>query len=387
MSRQIIHIHISSFAIAVERLIRPELRDRPVALAPPRSERALVLSASPEARKEGVFKGMPLWKARKRCPALTVLPPNPTVTEKACRALGDVAARYTPLWEAPRPGRIYLDVTGTERLWGRARDAARLLRRDVKDCLPLSPTVGVACNKMVSSIASRVLPGGGILDVEHGREAPFMAPLRVGMVPGIGHVRRKVLLEELNIFRVRQLALLDMGSMKLVFGGEALVIHQRALGIDPTPVCPALAKPVVGDEIVFPEDENDDGKLLAALYGLVERCAHRLRTRNLFPRKADLLVRYADQMETRRRVNLPRLSFWDADLYGPLETLFFKACTRRVRVRFMRVRFWDFTRPSGQLSLFHAPSPAREKQVRAVQAMDRIRRRYGEESIRYGKAA
>jgi DNA polymerase-4 len=245
----------------------------------------------------------------------------------------------------------------------------------------------VAGNKMVSSIASRVLPGEGILDVDHGREAPFMAPLRVGMVPGIGHVRRKVLLEELNIFRVRQLALLDMGHMKLVFGSEALLIHQRSRGIDPTPVCPAPVRPVVGEETAFPEDENDDGKLLAALYGLVERCAHRLRRRGIFPRKGGLLIRYADHMEVRRRMNLPRLSFWDADLYAPLETLFFKACTRRVRVRFMRVRFWDFTRPSGQLSLFDAPSSDREKQVRAVQAMDRIRQRYGEESIRYGKAA
>jgi len=387
MTRHILHLHISSFAIAVERLTRPELRNRPVAMAPPQSERALVLSASPEARKEGVFKGMPLWRAKKRCPALTVLPPNPAVTEKACRALDEVAARYTPLWEAPRPGHVYLDVTGTERLWGRAKDAACRVRQDVKIRLSLPPTVGVAGNKMVSSIASRILPGEGVLDVEHGREAPFMAPLRVGMVPGIGHARQKILLEELNIFRVRQLAVLDMGSLKLVFGGEAMVIHQRALGIDPTPVCSAPAKPVVGEEITFPEDENDDERLLAALYGLVERCAHRLRSRDLCPRKADLLIRYSDQMETRRRLSMPRLSFWDADLYDPLEKLFFKACTRRVRVRFMRVRFWEFSRPDGQLSLFHDSSPARGKTPFVIQAVDRIRQRYGEESIRYGKAA
>jgi DNA polymerase-4 len=388
MSRHILHLHISSFAIAVERLTRPELRNRPVAIAPPQSDRALVFSVSPEARKEGVFKGMPLWRAKRRCPALTVLPPNPAVTEKACRALGEVAARYTPLWEAPRPGHVYLDVTGTERLWGKAKDAASRVRQDVKARLSLPPTVGVAGNKMVSSIASRILlPGEGVRDVEHGREAPFMAPLRVGMVPGIGHARRKVLLEELNIFRVRQLAVLDMGSLKLVFGGEAMVIRQRALGIDPTPVCPVPAKPVVGEEITFPEDENDDAKLLAALYGLVERCAHRLRTRGLCPRKADLLIRHSDQMEIRRRVNLPRSSFWDADLYEPLEPLFFKACTRRVRVRFMRVRFWEFLRPEGQLSLFHDSSPARRKTPLVTQAVDRIRQRYGEESVRYGKAA
>ena len=388
MFRHIIHLHIPAFSIAVARVCRPELRDRPVAVAPPQSERAPILSVSSEARKEGIFKGMPLSKATKLCPDLTVLPPNPGVTEKASQGLAELVAQYTPLWEPSRPGHIYLDVTGTERLWGRAKDTGYRISREIKSRLYLSGTVGVAGNKMVSSIASRVMPSSGVLDVDHGRESSFMAPLKVGVVPGIGRFRRKILLEELNIIRVRELAVLDMGRLRLIFGRQALVIHQRALGIDPTPVYPSLMKPMVSEEITLPRDENDDHRLLAALYGLVERCAFRLRSRTLFPRKAGLLIRYSDQVEVQRRLKLPCLSFWDLDLYGPLEQLFFKTCTRRVRVRFMRVWFWDFSCASGQLSLFPDTSPDHDKKAALVtRALDRIRARHGQGVIRYGKAA
>ena len=404
MDRHIIHIHIAAFSIAVARVCQPKLRGRPVAVAPPQSERSLILSVSPEARKEGLFKGMPLSKALKRCPHLTVVPPQPVLTTKAHEALVKVAAHYTPRWEPFRPGHIYLDVTGTERLWGKAKDTADHLRRDIKSRLSLSATVGVAANKMVSSIASRIMPSEGVLDVDHGREAPFMAPLEVGFVPGIGRFRRRILLEELSLILVRELATLDMASMKLVFGRQAFVIHERALGIDPTPVYPSPARPRVSEEITFPEDENNDERLLAALYRLVERCSYRLRGRALFPGKAGLLIRYSDQVEVRRRLKLPlfgaqgggperrrepadRHGPGDFDLFRPLEALFFKACKRRVRVRFMRIWFWDFLSPDPQLSLFQAPSPWKEKQSPVIHAMDRIRERYGEGAIQSGRTA
>jgi DNA polymerase-4 len=340
-----------------------------------------------EAQKEGVFKGMPLSKAKKSCPALRVLPPDPVLTEKACRTLARVVAQYTPLWETAGPGHVYLDVTGTERLWGKARDTACRLRKEIRDRMSLPGTVGVAVNKMVSNIASRIIPSSGVVDVDPGREGPFMAPLKVGVVPGIGRFRKKVLLEELSITRVRELAALDMGSLKLVFGRQAFVIHQRALGIDPAPVCPALERPVVSEEVTLSQDENDDQKLLGTVYGLLEKCALKMRKRVLFPAKAGLLIRYSDQMEIRRQLKLSHASFWDFDLYSPLEDLFFNACNRRVRVRFLRIWFWDFSCPKTQLPLFHAPSPALEKRSMVIQALDRIRERHGEGVIKYGRAA
>ncbi len=387
MDRHIIHIHIPAFPIAVERVCQPGLQDRPVVVAPPHSERGLILSVSPEARQEGIFKGMPLGKAKKYCPGLTVLPPNPELTGRASQVLTQVATQYSPLWEPFRPGHVYLDVTGTERLWGRAREAADRLRREIRARLRLPGVAGVAGNKMVSSIASRIRISEDVRDVNHGQEARFMAPLKVDMLPGVGHVRRQVLLEELNISLVREIAAMDTGNLRLVFGRQAYVIHQRALGIDPTPVYPPPKKPVVAEEITLSRDENDDRRLLGILFGLVEKCAYRLRSRALVPRRAGLMLRYTDQEQVVRRIELSHGSFWDFDLYDPLEKAFFDACRRRVRVRTMRIWFQDLSPPNPQLSLFSPVPPLGEKKTSVTRALDSIRERHGEEAITYGRAA
>lgn len=385
MHRHIIHIHIPAFPIAVARASRPDLRDRPVAVAPLHSERALILSVSHEARREGIFKGMPLGKAVKFCPDLAVLPPDRGLTGKACEVLVRMVAQYTPLWEPSRPGHIYLDVTGTGRLWGRAKEVASRLRQEIRKHLCLPGTAGVAGNKMVSSIASRIGSSEGVLDVDQGREFSFIAPLRATVLPGVGHVRRAILLEELSITLVREVAALDTGTLRLVFGRQASVIHQRALGIDPTPVYPPRMEPTVANEVTLPKDENDDGKLLGILYGLVERCSHQLLSRALCPRKAGLVFRYTDQEEVTRQIDLSGRSFWDFDLYRPLEKVFLQAYQRRVRIRFLRVWFRDFSPPASQLSLFPTGFP--EKKILATKALHRIRERYGEEVIKYGRTA
>jgi len=387
MFRHIIHIHIPAFPIAVARISQPELRGRPVAMAPLHSERALILSASPEARREGIFKGMPLGKAIKFCPDLTVLPPNQNLTEKVCNVLAKVVAHYTPLWEPSRPGHIYMDITGTDRLWGRAKDTASRLRREIKEHICLLGMVGIAGNKMVSSIASRIGSSKGVLDVDRGQESSFMAPLKVDVLPGIGHVRRKILLEELNITTVREIVALDMGILKLVFGKQASVIHQRAIGIDPTPVYPSRMEPTIAEEVILSQDENNDKKLLGILYKLVERCSQQLLSRSLCPRKAGLIFRYTDHKEVTRCINLSGVSFWDFELYTPLERIFLKAYHRRIRVRFMKVWFQDFSPPPSQLYLFPAKSFNSNKKALASQALNHIREKYGDEAIKYGRAA
>ncbi|MCD6305310.1 MAG: DNA polymerase IV [Deltaproteobacteria bacterium] len=361
------------------------MRNRPVAVAAALSGRSLVLSVSREAQDEGVFKGMSLRQACMRCPGLTVLPPDPRAEEQACQILVRMAARYTPCYEPARPGHLYLDLTGTDRLWGPARDVASRFRREVRERLALVGTAGVAGNKMVADIASRTVRFEEVVDVEHGREAGFLAPLKVGLLPGIGPVRQKLLSEELNIGRIRQLAALDLERLALVFGRQARVIRERAMGIDPTPVFPLCRAPMVDERTVLPREEMDDTRLLGYLYRLVERCGRRMRKQGLIPRRAGLLMRYADHAETVGRVKLYRLSVQDDDLYAPLEHLFLKQCTRRIRVGFIRVWFYEFTRTDTQMSLFDVPNPDEDKKWMLTRALDHIRDRYGESAVIYGR--
>ena len=385
MDRNIIHLHVPSFPITLERLNHPELRDRPVAVAPPQSDRALILAVSSEARSEGIFKGMAIGKALRFCPELTVLPPNPGLVEKGAMLLSRAVAEYTPVWEPSKPGHIYMDVTGTERLWGRAKDTAWRINRDINARLSLSGAVGVAGNKMVSSIASRLLSSGGLMDVDHGSESSFMAPLKVDYLPGVGHIRSRMLLEELNISLVREIAEMDVGNLRLIFKKQAWVIHQRAIGIDPTPVLPPSSEPEVSESVTLDRDINDDERLLSELYSLVEKCGSRLRKREIRPGTAGLTIRYSDQLENTRKVHLVSRGYWESELYPVIEGLFFKACDRRCGVRFMRVRFTDLSKASGQLSLFSKPNPEMLKKNEVSVAMDFIRERHGDSAIGFGR--
>ena len=240
---------------------------------------------------------------------------------------------------------------------------------------------------MVSSIASRVMPSEGVLDVDHGREPAFMAPLRVAFLPGVGQIRSRILLEELNISLIREVAVLDTHNLKLIFGRQAWVIHERSLGIDPTPVNPPFLKPEVSESVTLPSDENDDGKLLGVIYSLVEKCSKMLRSTGRIPGRVGLMLRYSDQMEVSRQAALLLGSLFDSDLYSVLEKLFFKIYLRRTCIRFIRVRFSDLSLPSAQLSLFPSVSPHKNKEGRITLALDHIREKYGEGLIKYGRMA
>ncbi|MCZ6695675.1 MAG: DNA polymerase IV, partial [Acidobacteria bacterium] len=118
MDRSVLYVDIVAFPIAVERVVAPILRGRPMAVAPPGSTRATILAASLEAEREGIFTGMPVHAALRRCPALRVLPSNEPLYRRAAAAVLSLLSGYTPLLEPSIPGEAFLDLTGTKRLFG-----------------------------------------------------------------------------------------------------------------------------------------------------------------------------------------------------------------------------------------------------------------------------
>jgi DNA polymerase-4 len=163
--RSILHLNVADFAVAVERTADPGLRGRPVVVAPPGSPRARVYDMSEEAFRAGVRKGMPLARALRLCRYARLLPPRPGLYRRAMAALARRALRYTPLVEAEEAsGHLYLDLTGTGRLWGPPRDVARRLYREVRTELGLDPIWTLAANKLVAKAASRLVkPLGELL--------------------------------------------------------------------------------------------------------------------------------------------------------------------------------------------------------------------------------
>ena len=213
------------------------------------------MSLSSEAWDSGIRKGMPLSKAMRRCRNAVVVPPNESLYLRASRAIFRVLESFSPVFEPSGHGHVYLDITGTGRLLGPPRDTAWKTQKEIRRQLHLDTSLGVASNKMVSKIASEVTRPDGLQDVPHGGEHSFLSPLPVHLLPGVGP-QTEGQLKDLNIRIIHDIAVMRLEHLALAFGRFGFVLHQRAQGIDRTPVNPLRAVPVLELEKVLPEFNN-----------------------------------------------------------------------------------------------------------------------------------
>ena len=378
MQRQIVHVDIASFAVAVERVVHPELRSRPVAVAALGTPRAVVTVVSPEAWSAGIRSGMVVGKALRCCRDLKVVPPDERLYGRATRAVCAILQEYTPLMEAAGPGHAYLDLTGTNRLLGAARETAWRVQREIRERLRLDSAVGLAGNKLVSRIASLVRRPTGLEDVEQGEEADFLAPLPARVLPGIGPPLR-VLLSELNLSTVGEIARMKPEHLAAAFGRFGFVLHRQALGLDNTPVRPARQMPVVVSETALREDSNDVGILRLVLIERCEDACAQLRNGGWRAGTLALRLQYSDRREASSTVRFSPASDSPARARRAA-LLLFERMTRRTRVRKVILNLSGLVRGPAQLELFPDPQPGRE--ARLNQAVDLLRRRFGNPAVR-----
>jgi DNA polymerase-4 len=384
MAREILHIAVPAFPIALARLNDRALRNRPVAVAPLTSEQALLHCVSTEAALAGVLAGTPLFRARRICPELQVIPPDPILMARGNRALMELSEEFTPIIE-PALGRIFLDVTGSRRLFGPARDVAARLEKGIERKLGLETKAGTGTNKLVSRIAADVLPEPGVFDVFHGSEQNFLAPFPLSVLPGIGECREQALLRDLNLQRVEQLAALTISQLRLAVGPFAPLLHERARGIDRTPVQLPRQRSEIIEEGFLEQEENDDGVLLSELLRLTEACGLRLRQAGKRAGTVALAITYADGvLEQGKRVLVFPLAM-DLPLFAIVEELFFATCRRRVRVRGLKLSCHP-AEERLQLELFQSGGATSTNTADLQQTIDLLRERHGKEAVRWGRS-
>jgi DNA polymerase-4 len=388
VERAVLHVDVATFPIAVERVADPALRGQPVLVAPPGSARAPVLVVSQEAAREGVRAGMPVPVALRRCPEAVVLPANEPLYRRASAAILALLGAYSPLVEPAALGQTFLDLTGTSRLFGAAQDAAARIRSEIETRLRLRPTVGLATSKLVSRVAARVIRPDGLYDVFPGSEAPFLAPLPVGLLPAArGETRER--LSDLNVGRVADLLRFSPAQLQIAFGPQAGRLRSQALGIDASPVRPPEAAPAVVEEETLAEDSNGEAELLRALFGLCERAGARLRRLRAQARRLQVTLRHSDSVVARREERLVTPTAADLLLFAQAQRICERARGRRVRVRWIELRCLEIARGPRQLTLF-GPEAFDEKASGGAadslaDAVDRIRGRFGDQAIISGR--
>jgi len=384
--RSIIHLNVADFAVAVERAVDGRLRDRPVIIAPEGAARAAVYDMSQEAYLCGIRKGMALRRAARLCKDARILPPHPDRYEHTMGALLKQALPYSPLIEnGETDGHLFVDVTGTARLFGPPIDVAWRLRRQVRKDLGLDPIWSVATNKLVAKVATRLVKPDGEYIVGAGEEEALLAPLPLGLVPGIE--RNDLLrLQEFNLRRVSHLTSLNLEQLQIPFGARARFLYEAARGIDPSPVLPIGQKPpriVVDHE--FGDDTNDKPSLESALYCLVEQAGDQLRRRRRAARRVAVILDYSDGLRCARQLAAKPGTANDLTLFELARRTLKLAWTRRIRIRHVRLICDRLIFPPAQRPLFAEDQKQTEQRDNLINAIDRIRQRYGGEAIRLGR--
>ena len=385
MGREILHITVPAFPIALARVVHSHLRGRPVAVAPLNSERALLQCISAEAEAEGVHVGTPIYHARRSCPSLIVIAPDPHLMAKGSLALTELSAEFTPIVE-PGGGRVFLDVTASRRLFGPARDVAARLEKSIAGELGLEAMAGAGGNKLVSRVAADVMREPGVYDVFHGAEKSFLAPFPVSVLPGVGESRQTLLFRDLNLKLVEQVAELSVPQLRLAVGPFAPLLHDRACGIDRSPVQPPRLSTEIVEEGLLDQEENDDTVLLCELLRLVEGCGLKLRRLGKGARRIALSVMYADGVTQQGKKTLPAPTSLDLALLAEVEELFFSTCKRRQRVKGLRLGCDEVAGETGQMDLFAPAAAEAPKKLNDLQeTLDLLREKHGRDAVRWGK--
>jgi len=420
MLRTILYLDPPAFCTTVEGLVAPALRERPVAVAAPGADRATVLALSIEARRAGITRGMAVQRARKLCPDLIVRPPNPKLYARASRALDEILRRFAPIIEPRGYGHAFLDLTGTGRLFGPAVDVAARIQRETRERLGIGLAAGIAQNKLVSRAASEVVKGlsisavarpsdgPGLIDVAIGREAAFLAPESVTLLPDLDP-KMRTRLDEYQLEWIGEVQAVPDDALAAVFGPPGRLLGAHARGVDRRPVLPPAVKAEFRASHTLGDDSNDLALLHRVLRHLTERLGARLRARQLVARRLTVHLAYSDYDTARRSIALP-LAALDGELWEAAKQAFALANQRTVALRAvgvsvdrlveacLQLELWEevasgeyrvasttsasvlTTRPS-LLATDNRPLP---RDAALQSAIDRIRGRWGARGLKVG---
>jgi DNA polymerase-4 len=283
-------------------------------------------------------------------------------------------------------GHLFVDVTGTGRLLGPPMDVAWRLQRRIRTDLGLAPIWSVAPSRLVAKVATRLVKPLGEYAVGAGEEEAFLAPLPLGLLPGL-EAADLIRLRSLNLTRVGQAASLEPDQLRVLFGNRASFFYETLRGIDSTPVMPVGgAPPRAVAEHTFEGDTNDREALERALYRLVEQAGRKLRDRRLAARRIGVRMDYSDGVRRIRSGGVRPASANDIALFEHARAVFRSAWQRRVRVRYLRLICDRLTFPPAQPSLFMEERRVEEKRTALVSALDAVRDRFGESAVGWGRA-
>ena len=298
--RIIAHADMDAFYAAIEQLDDPSLRGRPLLVGPP-SARGVVLTASYEARPYGVGSAMPMAKARRLCPNAVIVPPRFDRYQEVSATIMQVFSDFSPEVEALSLDEAFLDMTGSEQLFGDPRSIGRRLKTAIREATGgLTASVGLSATKYVAKVASACQKPDGLTVVPPEDAKAWLAPLSVSWLWGAGP-KTQVRLHQLGMHTIADVANADVQFLSAKLGSAGPHFHTLAQAEDPRPVVGRRASKSLGSEHTLDEDVHEKADIKFHLRRSADTIGRRLRKKNYAAFGVGIKLKTADfQMVTRQ---------------------------------------------------------------------------------------
>jgi DNA polymerase-4 len=300
------HLDLDAFFAAVEELERPELASRPLVVGGDPHGRGVVATANYEARKFGIHSAMSAAEALRRCPHAVFIRPSRGLYSRYSKAVWEAVRQVVPTVERTGLDEGYLQLDEVAASFREARAVGEAVQAAVRGSTSLSCSLGIATSKVVAKVASDRRKPGGITVVRPGREAAFLAPFDVRLLPGVGP-RAEERLRAAGIEKLGQLAALtDEELTRLAPGKFGRLIRDRARGIDSRKLELASSESgSISNEETFDQDIGDRDRLHEELRRMSLRLAEQLAEGGHVARTVTTKVRYPDFAIRSRSTTLP----------------------------------------------------------------------------------
>ncbi len=383
MKPAIIHVDMDAFFAAIEQRDNPALQGKPVIVGGSKESRGVVSTASYEARKFGVHSAMSMAEAVRRCPDGIYLLVDMKKYRAVSRQIMEIFQRFTPEVEAISVDEAFLDVTGSQKLFGEAEQIGWQIKRIIRQELDLTASVGLSYNKFLAKLASDLDKPDGFYQILPEELQQKVWPLSIRRMMGVGN-KTAQLLERMGVTTIGKLAVMDAGLLEHLLGKQGLLMHQLANGVDGRSVEPVRESKSVGRETTFPRDISDGYLLETILFTLTDDVCHTLRSSGLKGKTVSIKICYPDFHSISRAVTLERYTASFEPVFEAVRRLMEQHYQDGTAVRLIGVTVSNLKKEQQiveQQELF-ADTAAVEKYQQLNKIVDQINGRYGGDTLR-----
>jgi DNA polymerase-4 len=378
----ILHVDMDAFYASVEVREQPELVGRPVIVGGSPQGRGVVCAANYVARTFGVHSAQPAARAVRLCPQAVFLKPRFELYSAVSRQIREIFHRYTPLVEPLSLDEAFLDVTGSERLFGDGETNGRAIQTAIRDELSLPCSVGVAPSKFIAKIASDLQKPRGFVVVHAEEVLTFLDPLPVTKIWGVGAIAERRLAEQ-GITKIGDLRARSVESLVAMFGKHGRKLWNLANGNDPRAVVPDHASKQISHETTFGRDITELETLRAWISELAANVGRRLRRHHRTAHTIVLKLRYGDFTTITRSHTLAEPTDATASIFHAADELLrTRLPKRRLSVRLLGVSVTGLSGSGGQKLLFPPDEDSARPAIDVV--ADLIAQKFGRDALRSG---